>query len=667
MSGAAEASTSGTSRTKDGIPTWGGEASSFVQYEEAALLWEQSLTWEKRYTAGPRLVQELTGAARRFVSGQPAGWVAYRGGVEVLMDHLRKALGKPRVNEVTDLLATYFKGTKRRSGESMNEFITRKTEAYMRANQALRRVQPHYESETAIRTYGNPGWREGRRGSDSTWSRQWTPATEAEETPLHASEEGTSTTGGSTRPPEDGTEPEEAWRSYSGSPWDPYGGWGWSSGWSSYWSSWDWKASSAASTTSQDSSSQELLPTFIQGWYLLMDASLDHGERNLVVTALNGNFHPQRVGQELRNQFPESETRRRDQGRRFQSYMGEIAEDADEDLYEDGNTTVELEAEGLNAEGVALVVDAEQEAQSALVALQEAKRTLKDARFKQKQVKMNRKYYQGGNRGFKTGGTFFGRPRDDSNIECLGCGQKGHRVANCPNKAPATAASTDHARGSGDDRQQAPFVCFVEKTESSADSPSSLDGDFVGFAQVACATTPPVNKSATAEAETKLSTLEAVRRGMCVIDGGATQTIGSVAALEAIMECNRAKRGTSGLQGVDATNPPSFSFGNSTENKCLSTARLKISANGAPGELRVHALDHGQSPVLLSIETLRLLGAIIDFEQDLIVFRNLDATRIVRLTRGLSGHQLLDLTEDWLQNASQAERAVPSLSSYLKH
>lgn len=662
MSGAAEAGTTATLRTKDGIPTWGGEASSFVQYEEAALLWEQSLTWEKRYTAGPRLVQELTGAARRFVSGQPAGWVAWRGGVQTLMDHLRKALGKPRVNEVTDLLATYFKGSKRRSGESMNEFITRKTEAYMRANQALRRVQPHYEQETPIRNYGHDGWRGGRRGSEGSWSRQWTPA---EDPPLHATD-GDDGTDGSTRPTDTDVEPEDPWRSYSQTQWNPYGNWGWSSGWYGQSSQWDWNTSSTASTTSQDNPrATELLPTFIQGWYLLMDANLDHAERNLVVTALNGNFHPQKVGQELRNQFPENETRRRDQSRRYQSFLGEANDEDDEDLYEEGNTMVELEAEGLSDEGMALVVDAEQQAQQAMAAMQEAKRTLRDARFKQKQVKMNRKYYQAGSRPFKPGASSSSfRPRDDSQIECLGCGQKGHRVANCPNKAPATAASTDSTRGGSDgDRQQAPFVCFAEEVRTS-EAPGPLpEENFVGFVQEACSAEPPSGPPA----ETKLSTIEAVRRGMCVIDGGATQTIGSVTALEAIMARNRAKRGTSGLQGVDTSNPPSFSFGNSTENKCLSTARLKISANGAPGELRVHALDHGQSPVLLSIETLRMLGAIIDFEQDLVVFRNLDATRLVRLTRGQSGHQLLDLTEDWLQHASQTERAVPSLSSYLKH
>ena len=92
MSAAAESSTATVGRTKDGVPTWAGEANLFTQYEEAALLWEQSLTWEKRYTAGPKLVQELSGAAKRLVSGQPPG-CAYRGGVRVLMDHLRQGLG----------------------------------------------------------------------------------------------------------------------------------------------------------------------------------------------------------------------------------------------------------------------------------------------------------------------------------------------------------------------------------------------------------------------------------------------------------------------------------------------------------------------------------------------------------------------------------------------
>ena len=144
---------------------------------------------------------------------------------------------------------------------------------------------------------------------------------------------------------------------------------------------------------------RKLLPPFIQGWYLLTDAALDAHERNLVMTALNGNFSPTRVAQELRNQFSEHDVRRRDQHRRHQSYMGE-AYDLEDDDDELGEVEDEGEGIGLNEEGFALMTNAEEEAQTALAAIQTAKRTLRDARQRQHTVKQNRKYYQnGGNRG----------------------------------------------------------------------------------------------------------------------------------------------------------------------------------------------------------------------------------------------------------------------------
>ena len=151
--------------------------------------------------------------------------------------------------------------------------------------------------------------------------------------------------------------------------------------------------------------------------------------------------------------------------------------------------------------------------------MQEAKRTLREARFKQKQVKQNRKYYQNFGKGGRNGTPGYSRPRDDSNIECLGCGQRGYRVANCPNKASATAASAEPARGTTDgDRQQAPFVCFLEKAATSDQDSDETEG-FVGYVQEAYASEDP------APTASKLTTPEAVRLGMCVIDGGATQTI----------------------------------------------------------------------------------------------------------------------------------------------
>ena len=313
MSGSAGESTgsgAASTRTKDSIPTWNGEANSFVAYKEASLLWE---TWEKRYTAGPRLVQELTGAAKRLVAGRDAGWVAFRGGVTVLMDHLRKALGKPRVNEVTDLLATYFKGCKRKSHETMNEYVTRKFEAYFRASQALKRVAPHYEAELANTAFEMPTW--SRRSS--TDSRGWyhsgpseaeSTATRGQGQPEGTTEETTSTAAG--------TEASQ-WDDAALQAWTPAGAAGIRG---------HGNGKALATTGSgplrhplqvpHSGRVMELLPPFIQGWYLMTDAGSDHSERNLVMTALGGNFSPQRVAQELRNQFPETAVRRRDQGRR---------------------------------------------------------------------------------------------------------------------------------------------------------------------------------------------------------------------------------------------------------------------------------------------------------------------------------------------------------------
>ena len=156
-----------------------------------------------------------------------------------------------------------------------------------------------------------------------------------------------------------------------------------------------------------------------------------------------------------------------------------------------------------------------------------------------------------------------------------------------------------------------------------------------------------------------------MREGMAVIDGGATQTIGSVAAVEAVLRKNFEKHGESRLRGITTKGVPTFSFGNSTEDQCLSTARVGVSANGSPGEISIHTLDKGQSPILFSIDTLRRLGALIDFQHDLVVFRHLDSRRVVRLRRSRTGHQLLPLTDDWLCQAKVAKADIPSLSAYL--
>ena len=68
-------------RTRDGVPKWDGSAASFAEYEEQAAIFEQGVAWSKRSTVGPRLAAELSGSARRLISGRPVDWLSHQDGV----------------------------------------------------------------------------------------------------------------------------------------------------------------------------------------------------------------------------------------------------------------------------------------------------------------------------------------------------------------------------------------------------------------------------------------------------------------------------------------------------------------------------------------------------------------------------------------------------------
>ena len=80
------------------------------------------------------------------------------------------------------------------------------------------------------------------------------------------------------------------------------------------------------------------------------------------------------------------------------------------------------------------------------------------------------------------------------------------------------------------------------------------------------------------------------------------------------------------------------------------------------GALKVHALDKGQAPVLLSISSLRSLGAVIDYASDRAVFRAVDPTKVVRLERTAAGHQVLPLTTDAYETARSLRAPLPCFS-----
>ena len=95
---------------------------------------------------------------------QKPGWISHEGGVQKLLDHLRRHLGQPQLTEMSEYMMKYFKQTKRRRNETMNDYITRKAEVYARACLTLDRVQKRF-SPPAARTWA----RSSQRASDSMY------------------------------------------------------------------------------------------------------------------------------------------------------------------------------------------------------------------------------------------------------------------------------------------------------------------------------------------------------------------------------------------------------------------------------------------------------------------------------------------------------------------
>ena len=101
-----------------------------------------------------------------------------------------------------------------------------------------------------------------------------------------------------------------------------------------------------------------------------------------------------------------------------------------------------------------MIESAEEEVQGALALMERGRKTLKEARAKQHQVKMSRQFYRTDYRSTRpsggsstTSGGFAGK--------CLKCGVVGHKVAQCPQRTQDNASSAEP-------REEAPFVCFSE-------------------------------------------------------------------------------------------------------------------------------------------------------------------------------------------------------------
>jgi hypothetical protein len=143
-----------------------------------------------------------------------------------------------------------------------------------------------------------------------------------------------------------------------------------------------------------------------------------------------------------------------------------------------------------------------------------------------------------------------------------------------------------------------------------------------------------------------------VKAGKGVIDCGATHSIGGVPSLEALADLR-------GMPDLNHKLRPTYTFGNGKQQQTEARATFNIEAGPHDGEFKIHALD-APTPILVAIESLRALGALIDFKRDLAVWQNVVPDTVCQLERGSTGHLLMDL------GGNIASNQVMKVSDYIE-
>ena len=388
----------------------------------------------------------------------------------------------------------------------------------------------------------------------------------------------------------------------------------------------------------------------------------------------------------LRSHWTDEQVRRRDGEPRHQAHFQEEGDEVSEPEADPD----EAYFENWSDQEVAWWQEARSTEHQAWLQYQHARRTLKDARARQHEVKMGRHFYRPKGNGKGKSTPVGANPRHGP---CLKCGGS-HATAACPGNNrqdaanygtettedatfyqempeqpvftedaahavpedkddPKTEEST-HRRGGNDYQQmpEQPETNFQDFTENAFHAVSGSTGTMQ---------LEPGSTTGTKISPTLLTTAEAVRQGMAVLDGGATRTMASAYAIEQLAAWNRKHFNNSGIVKVDTTEQPTFGFGNSEMSRCISTCYVAPPNTERAMNYKVHVIDKGTAPVLLSVETLRKMGAIIDYTTDQAVFTKIDPNTLVQLKRSQAGHQLLPLGEDVLSGGRRLSAPVWSL------
>ena len=204
---------------------------------------------------------------------------------------------------------------------------------------------------------------------------------------------------------------------------------------------------------------------------------------------------------------------------------------------------------------------------------------------------------------------------------CFVCGDMNHDYRNCPKRT----------QNNGTGGKGGKFLGYVETTDNDDDA-AVLDGfsstilmvedeqDCVVQAGLDEGPVENISHSIMVAKEafpTHFSQEEKLK--YAVIDTGATETVGSMDALQTIMDTRSILFGDEYVN-IDPKIHKTFRFGNAQTQKSDSLVYLPQKVHGESTHLGVYALDVPSVPVLLGIRTLRRLGAILNTRHDTVEF-----------------------------------------------
>ena len=210
---------------------------------------------------------------------------------------------------------------------------------------------------------------------------------------------------------------------------------------------------------------------------------------------------------------------------------------------------------------------------------------------------------------------------------CFICGSKDHDFRSCP-KRQAKGSSKGHVHFASE-------VIYYHREEEEIFPVTAENEEMPIYSQ---------------EASEDLT-------GFAVLDSGATETVASLPALEALMRARQMSAGDEGrspFRVIDCP-PKKFKFGNGECSQSSSYLLLPQQIGEHQVEMGVYTLDVEGVPILIGIKTMMRLHAVVDFAHCYAVFAAVGAGLVVPLRRSRTGHLLVSLKDNWLQKGHRLD------------